>query len=101
MSSLSLFPSLGALQSSFAAGLSGLSSSSATQALSDLRQVPAFSGLSRLEDLVSQDAVARLVFKPSLFIEAGNRLKAFQDIEVLRDVSRMPSIKDRLKACAP
>lgn len=101
MSSLSLFPSLSALQSSFAAGLSGLSPASAAQALTDLRQVPAFSGLSSLEDLVSQDAVARLVFKPSLFAEAGNRLKAFQSLDALRDISQLPSIKDRLKAGAP
>ncbi|HEX5038073.1 MAG TPA: hypothetical protein VFX30_13020 [bacterium] len=100
MSSVSLFPSLRALQSSFAASLSGLSSGAAAQALTDLRQVSAFSGLSNLEDLVSQDAVARLVFKPSLFAEAGNRLKAFQDLEALGGVSRMPSIKERLKACA-
>lgn len=51
-------------------------------------------------DLVSQDTIARLVFKPSLFQEAGGRLKAFHDLEDLRSVSAMPSIKDRLKACA-
>jgi hypothetical protein len=53
MSSLSLFPSLGALQSSFAAGLSGFLHRGHAS-LDDLRQVPAFSGFSSLDDLVSR-----------------------------------------------
>jgi hypothetical protein len=100
MSSIAPLPTLSALQASFSAGLAGLSSEAADEALMNLRQVPAFSGFSALTDLASQDAVARLVFKPSLFQEGAARLKAFGDLNDLRALSLLPSIKERLKASA-
>jgi hypothetical protein len=100
MSSLAPLPSLSVLQASFSAGLSTLSAEAATQALADIRQVSAFSGISTLTDLVSPDAIARLVFKPSLFQEGAGRLRAFRDLEELGAMSRLPTIKERLRASA-
>ncbi|HSA59552.1 MAG TPA: hypothetical protein VLJ37_07690 [bacterium] len=100
MSSIATLPSLVVLQASFASRLAGISPELSSLALAGLRQVRAFSGLSGLSDLISQDNLARLIFKPSLFQEAAVRLNAFHDLDDLRAIMGLASIKERLGACA-
>jgi hypothetical protein len=68
--------------------------------LANLHQVPAFSGFSSLTDLVSQDNLSRMIFKPSLFQEAAARLDVFRDLSELRAVTALPSLKERIGASA-
>jgi hypothetical protein len=100
MSSIATLPSLGVLQASFANRLAGISPESSDFALARLRQVPAFSGLFRLDDLMSQDNLARMIFKPSLFQDVASRLSAFHDLTDLRAIMGLPSMKERLGASA-
>lgn len=100
MSSIAALPSLNALQASFATSLASLTASSRDTALEDLRQVPAFSRLSSLNALVSQQYIARLVFKPSLHQRITERLSVFDDLSELRTLVALPSVKERLKAAA-